>query len=261
MSNLLFRIAITLLLGTALSSTKVTRADPVPARQSQGTFHVFLVLKTLEGKTIANGDLIQVAHGDRVTSRRTFRFRDGSLDDETTVFTQRKAFRLVSDHHVQHGPSFPGPVDVFIDAATGNVLSRDKEGKTVQDHMDLAPDIANGLPLTLLLNIGPDALPVRFPMLAPTAKPRLIHIVVTAEGEDPVSIGGVRHKATNYRIKVELGGIAGVVAPIVGKQPPDFHLWILSGSAPAFLKEEGQLYEGGPIWRIQMISANFPGEK
>ncbi len=95
-------------------------------------------------------------------------------------------------------------------------------------------------------------------MVAPTTKAHLIHIVIAAEGEDPVFIGGIRHKATNYRIKIELGGVTGVVAPIVGKQPSDVHIWILGGEAPAFLKEEGQFYEGGPIWSIQMISATFP---
>ena len=33
---------------------------------------------------------------------------------------------------------------------------------------------------------------------------------------------------------MELGGIAGIVAPIIGKQPPDLHVWILGGDAPAF---------------------------
>jgi hypothetical protein len=27
---------------------------------------------------------------------------------------------------------------------------------------------------------------------------------------------------------------------------------------PAFIREEGQLYQGGPLWRIQQISAAFP---
>jgi hypothetical protein len=42
-----------------------------------------------------------------------------------------------------------------------------------------------------------------------------------------------------------LGGVAGVVAPIVGKQPADYHIWLQSGSPPAFVREEGPLYEGG----------------
>src|SRR5712672_2525246 len=81
-----------------LAAATQVSADPVPVRRTQGTAHGFLVLKTLEGATLAAGDLIQVAHGNRVTSRLTFHFRDGSLDDQTTVFTQRGVFRLVSNH-------------------------------------------------------------------------------------------------------------------------------------------------------------------
>jgi hypothetical protein len=95
-------------------------------------------------------------------------------------------------------------------------------------------------------------------MVAPTSKPRLVHIVIAADGEDRVTIGGRRRQATNYRIKIELGGLAGVVAPVIGKQPSDIHFWVLSGDAPAFLREEGQLYEGGPIWRIDLVSPVFP---
>jgi hypothetical protein len=232
-------------------------ADPVPVRRTQGTFHGFLVLKTLEGDTLAAGDLIQVAHGNRVTSRLTYHFRDGSLDDETTVFTQRKVFQLISNHHIQRGPSFPHPIDMFIDAATGQITSRDKDGKTTRDHLDLPPDIANGLPLTLLLNLDPGAPPARLSMIAPTEKVRLVHLLIAAEGEDSLTIAGIRHKATNFRIKIELGGVTGLVAPIVGKQPSDIHVWVLGGDAPAFVREEGQFYEGGPVWRIELTAPVF----
>jgi hypothetical protein len=232
-------------------------ADPVPVRRTQGTFHGFLVLKTLEGATLAAGDLVQVVHGNRVTSRLTFHFRDGSLDDETTVFTQRGVFRLVSNHHIQRGPSFPKPLDMLIDAATGQVTSRDKDGKSTQDHLDLPADIANGLPLILLLNLDPAAPPTRLSMIAPTEKPRLVHLLVAGEGEDSLTIGGIPHKATNFRIKIELGGVTGFVAPIVGKQPSDIHLWVLGGEAPAFVREEGQFYEGGPVWRVELTTPVF----
>jgi hypothetical protein len=233
-------------------------ADPVPVRRTQGTFHGFLLLKTMEGKTIATGDLVQVSHGDRVTSRLTFHFRDGSLDDETTIFSQRKVFRLISDHHIQRGPSFPHPLDMLVDAASGDVTLHDKDGKATQDHLDLSADVCNGLPLTLLLNLDPAGPPVRLEMVAPTSKPRLVHLVLAADGDEPLSIGGVRQKATNFRLRVDLGGIAAVVAPIIGKQPSDIHIWILGGDAPTFVRGEGQFYEGGPIWRIEMVAPVFP---
>jgi hypothetical protein len=49
-----------------------------------------------------------------------------------------------------------------------------------------------------------------------------------------------------------------VVALLIRKQPADVHFWILGGDAPAFLREEGQFYEGGPIWRVDLISPSFP---
>jgi hypothetical protein len=95
-----------LLLLAALLSANLL-ADPVPVRHLQGSAHGFVALKTLEGTRIAVGDMTQVVDGDRVTSRVVFHFRDGSVDDDTTVFTQRGVFRLITDHHIQRGPRLP----------------------------------------------------------------------------------------------------------------------------------------------------------
>jgi hypothetical protein len=257
---LVYRSGGVLLLITAfLLAIETLAADPVPVHRTQGTFHGFLVLKTPEGETLASGDLVQVADGDRVTSRLTFHFRDGSLDDEVAIYSQHKVFQLISDHHIQRGPSFPKPLDMSIDVRSGKITSRDKDQKISESHLDLDSDICNGILLPLLLNIDPTTSPIRLSMMAPTAKPRLVHVVIAADGEDRVSIGGRRRKATNYRIKVELGGVAGVIAPVIGKQPADVHFWILGGDAPAFLREEGQFYEGGPIWRVDLVSPIFLG--
>src|SRR5579859_3437150 len=107
----LYRSGRTLLLIVVfLLSMEPLAADPVQVHKTQGTFRGFLVLKTTEGKTLAGGDLIQVAHGDRVRARLTFHFRDGSLDDEVAIYSQNNVFRLMSDHHIQRGPSFPKPL-------------------------------------------------------------------------------------------------------------------------------------------------------
>ncbi len=97
------------------------RAAPVAVRHPEGLVHGFLVLRTLAGDTLADGDLIQVASGDRVTSRLVFHFKDGSLHDETAVFSQRGNFRLLSDRLIQKGPAFQHPMEVSIDASTGRV--------------------------------------------------------------------------------------------------------------------------------------------
>jgi hypothetical protein len=118
------RVAV-LLACAALLQPVVLPAAPVAVRHLEGLVHGFLVLRTLEGDTLADGDLIQVAHGDRVTSRLVFHFKDGSIHDETAVFSQRRNFRLLSDHLVQKGPAFEHPVEVSIDGSTGQVTVRD----------------------------------------------------------------------------------------------------------------------------------------
>jgi hypothetical protein len=246
-----------LFLATVLIGANL-RADPVPVRHIQGSEHGFVVLKTLAGTRIATGDMTQVVHGDRVTARLTLRFRDGSIDDDTTVFSQRGVFRLISDHHIQRGPSFPKPIDMFIDALTGQITSHTKDGKTTRDHLDLPLDVSNGLPPNLLMNILPTVPETRLAFVAPTEKPRLIHVSIKPVGEVPFTVGGTKRKAIDYVLHAELGGITGVVAPLIGKQPGDYHIWILAGVAPAFIREEGALYAGGPVWRIEQISPAFP---
>jgi hypothetical protein len=193
--------------------------EVVSVRFTEGVVHGFLALRTLDGKTLADGDLIQFARGDRVTSRLVFRFKDGSIHDETVVFSQRQTFRVLSDHLIQKGPAFPHPVDVTIDAKSGQVTVRytDKDGhpKVAAEHLDLPPDLANGLLLTLLKNILPTAPQTTVSMVAATPKPRLVKLVIEPAGEEPFTTGGSTHKAMHYVVKMDLGGIAGVVAPLI----------------------------------------------
>lgn len=218
--------------------------------------HGFLELQTLEGKNVAWGETTQVARGNRVTTRMMFRFTDGSIYDETTVFSQRGTFRLVSDHLIQKGPSFKQSTDTTVDAGTGDVTVRyrDKDGrdKVQTERLDLPPDLANGLILTLLKDIRPDVPITTLSMVATTPKPRLVTLEITPEGADPFSVGSLERKAMHYVVKTKVGGIAGAVAPLVGKQPPDIHVWVVEGGAPGFVRFEGPLEAEGPIWRIRM---------
>jgi hypothetical protein len=129
----------------------------VGVRYAEGLVHGFLILKTLDGTALADGDLIQSARGDRVTSRLVFHFKDGSIHDETTVFSQRQRFRLITHHLTQKGPAFPQPLDVSIDGSSGRVTVRytDEDGKqqVEAERLDIPPDLANGLLLTLLKNV------------------------------------------------------------------------------------------------------------
>jgi hypothetical protein len=60
-------------------------------------------------------------------------------------------------------------------------------------------------------------------------------------------------------LKVKIGGVAGWLAPLLGKQPPDSHVWILEGKVPAFVRAEQPFYMGGPLWRIDLVGPSWKG--
>src|SRR5271155_3093476 len=249
---------VVLLTWALLLPSPVLSQSPVAVQYTEGVVRGFLVLRTLEGTILAEGDVTQFARGDRVTSHTVLHFKDGSINEETVVFSQRHVFRLISDHQVQKGPAFKQPMDVSVDGLTGQVTVHytDDGGKekTVTDRLKLPPNVSNGMVLTLLKNIRPDVPLTTLSMVAAAPKPRLVKLLISPDGEESFSAGGLTRKATRYVVKVDIGGVAGVVAPLVGKQPPDTHIWILGGDAPSFVKSEGPLYNGGPIWRIELTS-------
>lgn len=256
------RILAILLASTCILSGVAASASPIAVRYKEGMVHGFLVLSTLDGIAIAAGDVIQVTRGDQVTTQVAFRFKDGSRQEETTVFSQRGNFRLISYHLVQKGPSFKNASDLSITCATGQVTvgytDNDGKEKVANEHLKLPPDLGNGLIPLLLMNIQEGTPQIEVPMVVAAPKPRLVKVVVSAQGTEPFSLGGFSREAAHYVAKIDLGGVAGVVAPIVGKQPPDLQIWILGGEAPVLLKSETLSYAGGPVWRIELASPVWP---
>src|SRR5438046_9951821 len=118
------RLIAILLACVAMLQRNALFAEMIPVRHTEGLIHGFLLVLTFEGKALADGQMTQDAQGDRVTNHLIFRFKDGSIYDDTTKFSQRGTFRLLSDHLSLRGPSFKRPVDTSIDASTGQVKVR-----------------------------------------------------------------------------------------------------------------------------------------
>jgi hypothetical protein len=237
-------------------------ADPIPVHYPEGTIHGFLSLTDADGKVLAAGDLIMIVRGSQVNAHIVYRFKDGSTDDETTVFTQRGFFRLISDHHVQKGPFFPHPVDVTIDVPHSTVTfhTTDKNGKdqAASNHMNLPPDLYNGLIGSIVKNVKPDAPITRVSMIVMAPKPRIVRMAISPAGEDPYTLAGVDHKSRSFNIKIEIGGVEGMIAPLVGKAPPDIQLWVVPGEVPVIVREKAQLFEDSPILDTWMVSPVWP---
>jgi len=254
-SSFLVAALCTVTLGTAAP------AEPISVEHIQRPMHRFMVARSDAGKIIASGEFSQVVQGDEVTMRLIYKFADGSIDDETTTYRQQGAFRLVRNHHVQKGPFFVKPVDFAVEAATGIATSRtvDKNGKVQveSEHIDLPDDLANGFVGTLLLNVPHNTMPFRVGILAPVGGGRLIRILISPEGEQLFQAAGQTLKATVFRIHPELGGIVGMIAPLIGLQPKDVMVWVLEGEEPAVERIVGQLGGYGPVVSSELEGTSF----
>src|SRR4051812_8600755 len=238
--NLLARSALLLSVPTIV-------AEQIPVRHLEGRIHGFLALRDVDDKIIASGSLNQTANGSRVTSELSFRFHDGSVLQETSVYSQRRVFQLLTYRLVQKGPTFKRPTEMSLNVATGQVTIQytDDDGKerTISERGKLPADLVNGLVPTLLSDIDPKTPKTVVSMLVSTPKPRVVKLEISPVGEDSFTAAGAAAKAMRYAVKVNIGGISGVVAPIIGKQPPDTHVWIVGGKAPGFVKSEGPLFQ------------------
>ena len=225
-------------------------AEPVAVKFTEGVAHAFLVLRSVGGEKLAQGELIQIPRGDRVENRLTFRFRDGSIYGERVVFSQRDTFTLMSYQLVQKGPSFPESIDATVDRETGRYEVRykgDEEAaeEVLKGNIELPGDVYNGL-LCLLMKNMPAGTATTVQIIAFTPKPRLVKMLLMPSGDDSVMMGDAAVPATRFLVKPQLGLFASMLLTDL----PDGKVWILSGEAPAFLRFEGPLFFMGPIWKI-----------
>ena len=143
---------------------------------------------------------------------------------------------------IQKGPAFKKSLDVQIDASKNHVTvtyTENGKEKTATMNDVLPVDIANGILTTLIKNIGSDTPSTTVSMLAATPEPRLVKLVITPGESVAIFSADSKRAAKRFNVRVELGGLTGMVAPLVGKQPPDTQVWIIEGKAP--LRQNGRL--------------------
>ena len=238
-------LAATIVLAPAL-----VHAEPIAVRYTEGVGRGFPVLRAASGEVLAQGDFAQVAYADRVENRMTFRFRDGSLYDETVTYDQRGTFKLLSYRLVQRGPSFPESLDASFERATGEYRVRyraDEQSaeEVLSGQVEIPDDAYNGLLCTVLKNLEPGKSQTVH-IIAVTPKPRALKMLLTPLAQEPVSMGPAVVAATRFHIKPQLGMLASLLVVAL----PDVKTWIATGEAPAFLRFEGPLFFMGPVWRI-----------
>jgi hypothetical protein len=239
----------------AIIQGSVLAAEQIPVRHIEGVTLGFLVLRNADREALAYGEWKQVVKPDGlVVDNLRFQFKDGSFYEEITKFTQRGKFRLVSDQVEQKGPSFKEQSESWIDTETGAITVRTNEKgkeKTTTKHLDLPEDVSNGLLFVILKNVDPSR-ETTVSFVAASAKPRVVKWNILPGPEKTIKVGTLTHKAQHYIVKTKIEGPAGAIAPLIGKQPPDIHVWLVKSEAPTFVEFEGPLSQGNPLWRIEL---------
>jgi hypothetical protein len=251
----------------ALAALVYSSADaaPVAVRFPEGVTHGFLIVRSLTGETIGQGEMTQVVkEGDLVESQLVFRFKDGSLHDEKVAFSQQRVFTLISYRLIQRGPSFPDQLDVSIDRGTAQYTVRSQAGaqgkeELLSGQVDLPKDVYNGMLITVSKNLqkGVDE---TVSVLAFTPAPHIVNVQLRAIDEQSVHIGDLSSKVTQYVFTPQIGMIRELFGKATGKLPAEFHYncWILVDAAPSFVQFEGRLQLMGPIVRIGLMSPRLP---
>ena len=244
----------------ALMSPPVDAAS-VAVRFPEGVTHGFLLVRSLAGETIGQGEMTQVVkEGDLVESRLAFRFKDGSLHDEKVVFSQQQVFTMIRYHLVQQGPSFPEQLDISVDRDTGDYKIRSKARKDAQEQVltgkfALPKDAYNGMIVTMLLNL-PKGASETVSLIAFTPGPEVIKLDLRLMEERAVQVGDLSRTARHYSFKPDMGMIKKFIGKAIGKLPAHFHYdcWVLADEVPSFVQFEGPLQLMGPILRIELVS-------
>ncbi len=252
-----------LLLAVSLGWPQVSMAAPVPVRFSEGTTRAFLLVHTVEGIFLGRGDLIQVVRGGEVVSRMVFRLEDGSVYDETVVFTQQRFFALERYTLAQRGPAFKEEMEVSLERGGKYRVKTKTRGagqeKAFEGSLDLPPDVYNGLVLTVVKNL-PKGAGETIHLVAFTPTPRLIQLELTPAGERKVLVDGIAKTAVHYVFHPRLGVWLELFARLLGRLPPDYNAWIIPDEVPAFVRFEGQLSPTGPVWRVEQTIPRWPDE-
>jgi hypothetical protein len=134
--------------------------------------------------------------------------------------------------------------------------TRNDEPKSAEGTLEMPPDLYNGMALVVLKNLPEGAsVSARMAVFLPT--PRLIRMELGPESQERVFVGAQARPAVRYLVNLEVGGVAGAIAALVGKDPPDLRYWLVTGPVPAFVRFQGAMFLNGPQWRVELTPVEW----
>ena len=241
--------AVALLLAASVAATGV------PTRWVEGTLRGFPIVRTADGRAIANGELTQVIENGKLHARAVYDFNDGRRVREETVFEQQPLLRQLSwSWEERRGNEVLRSYSVDLTTGHATARKRGSDGfDTWDDHLDDTNGAFVGVGfmyavknLTERLDKG-EKIPLTAVVF--TAKPRTVTVTISRDQVGELIMAGRKLPAERFVIHPEVPWIARLFV-----KAPDQYLWFYRPSPPMFLRADIPLAEpSDPMIRIELI--------
>jgi hypothetical protein len=241
--------AVALLLAASLS------AGGVPTRWVEGTLRGFPVVRTPDGRAIADGSLIQSIENGKLHAQAVYDFRDGRRIREETVLEQHPLLRQLSwSWEEQRGKDVVRSYSVDLTTGHATVRKHGSDGvDSWDDHLDGTKGAFVGVGfmyavknLTQRLDDGEK---IGLTAVVFTPKPRTVTVTISRDEVGELTMAGRKLPAERYVIHPEVPWIARLFV-----KAPDQYLWFYRPPPPMFLRADIPLAEpNDPMIRIELI--------
>lgn len=225
----------------------------VEPNELQGATHGYPGLYDSNGKKVANGEFRQWADNGRLHVIITYRFRDGKVWEEKSIFRQQPetlqekwSWRESKDGKTEREFT----VDFAEGTATTHINGKDDSAK-----IDIEPGRTfAGFGFTIALSNLHERLlkgeTIELKGIGFTPKPRVVAVNVFHAGLDRIEMGGRVFRGNHFIIRPSLPFIAKLFIRV-----PDNHIWLTNPKPATFLRWEGPIaMPSDPIIRVDLIS-------
>jgi hypothetical protein len=184
----------------------------------------------------------QTRHGDRLSSIRVARFRDGSSDEDSADARVGETLESLSGRSIIRDRDGTTIVDLEIDVEKGRIVAtwgRGTDERTLTRDVELPPGTYWGpLIFILLKNFDANAENGRlaFRTIAPTPKPFVLDMALSRGEPAVVERMGIRLQTETYRLNPS---IHWTVDPVVRMFAPSATFFMLPGDPPALARFTG----------------------
>lgn len=234
--------AILTLLGQAIAAAR-SPGDPIRLVWNEGDVAGTSTIYDPNGRReIGFVDYRQRREGDRLTSVRIARFRDGSSDEDSAEARVGDVLEAISGRSIVRDAHGEAVVDVRIDVAGGRIVATWGTGGDRQS-MDEAVALPKGtywgpLIFIVLKNFDANAVDDRvvFRTVAPTPRPMVIDMMLTRGATETLERVGVPLETRRYALTPT---IHWALDPIVRLIAPDATFFMLPGEPPAMARFRG----------------------